>query len=86
LGRSRGSLSTKIHPAGDALGLPVRLIASPGQRNDIAFAHDLIDCLQPSWAIADTGYDANHLIGKIVQRPTSWASTNSPLSLSGSDS
>src|SRR5690606_22775112 len=43
LGRSRGGLSTKIHAAGDALGLPVRLIASPGQRNDIAYAHELID-------------------------------------------
>jgi hypothetical protein len=27
--------------------------------------------VQRSWAIADKGYDANHLIGKIVQRPTS---------------
>jgi transposase len=38
LGRSRGGLSTKIHAAGDALGNP-----SPGQRNDIAFAHELIE-------------------------------------------
>ena len=37
LGRSRGGLSTKIHAAGDSLGNPVRLIGSPGQRNDIAF-------------------------------------------------
>ena len=36
-------MSTKIHAAGDALGNPVRLIGSPGQRNDIAFAHELID-------------------------------------------
>ena len=43
LGRSRGGLSTKIHAAGDALGNPIRLIGSPGQRNDIAFAHDLVD-------------------------------------------
>jgi putative transposase len=65
--RSRGGLSTKIHAAGDALGLPMRLIASPGQRNDIAFAHELIDGLQLSCAIADKGYDANHLIDKIVE-------------------
>ena len=31
------------HAAGDALGNPIRLIGSPGQRNDIAFAHDLVD-------------------------------------------
>jgi putative transposase len=66
LGRSRGGLSTKIHAAGDALGLPVRLIASPGQRNDIAFAHDLIEGFEPGATIADKGYDANHLIDKLA--------------------
>jgi hypothetical protein len=30
LGRSRGGLSTTIHAAGDALGLPVRLIGTLG--------------------------------------------------------
>jgi putative transposase len=65
LGRSRGGLSTKIHAAGDALGLPVRLLASPGQRNDIAFAHDLVDGFQPGATIADKGYDANHLVASI---------------------
>ena len=39
LGRSRGGLSTKIHAASDALGNPVRLIASPGQRNDTLPSH-----------------------------------------------
>lgn len=67
LGRSRGGLSTKIHAAGDALGLPVRLIASPGQHNDIAFAHELIDGFEAGATIADKGYDANHLIDKIVE-------------------
>ena len=67
LGRSRGGLRTKIHAAGVALGLPVRLIASPWQRNDIAYAHELIDGLQAECTIADKGYDANHLINKIVE-------------------
>jgi putative transposase len=66
LGRSRGGLSTKIHAATEALGLPIRLIASPGQRNDIAFAHDLIDGIQAEATIADEGYDADHLAGRIV--------------------
>jgi transposase len=35
LGRSRGGLSTKIHAATEALGLPIRLIGTLGQRNDI---------------------------------------------------
>src|ERR1700753_427785 len=44
----------------------IRLIASPGQRNDIAFAHDLIDGIQAEATIADKGYDADHLAGRIV--------------------
>jgi len=67
LGRSRGGLSTKIHAATEALGLPIRLIGSPGQRNDIAFAHDLIDGIDVEAAIADTGYDADHLADSIAQ-------------------
>jgi putative transposase len=67
LGRSRGGLSTKIHAASDALGNPLRLIASPGQRNDIAFAHTLIEGLVADAAIADKGYDADHLHAKIAE-------------------
>src|SRR4051812_10859691 len=66
LGRSRGGLSTKIHAASDALGNPIRLIGTPGQRNDIAFAHDLVDGFGASATIADKGYDADHLCDKIA--------------------
>jgi transposase len=67
LGRPRGGLSTKIHAAGDALGNPLRLIGSPGQRNDIAFAHELIEGFAPDVTIADKGYDADHLCAKIAE-------------------
>jgi putative transposase len=60
-------LSTKIHAAGDALGNPIRLIAWPGQRNDIVFAHDLVDGIVAHAAIADKGYDADHLCAKIAE-------------------
>ncbi len=60
-------MSTKIHAATEALGLPVRLIASPGQRNDIAFAHDLVDGIDTEATIADKGYDADHLVDKITE-------------------
>jgi transposase len=53
LGRSRDGLSPKIHAAGDALGNPLRLIGTPGQRNDIAFAHELVDGFTASATIAD---------------------------------
>ena len=67
LGRSRGGLSTKIHAAGDALGNPVRLIGSPGQRNDIAFAHELVDGWVADVTIADKGYDADHLCDRLAE-------------------
>lgn len=63
-------MSTKIHAATEALGLPVRLIGSPGQRNDIAFAHDLIEGIDADVAIADKGYDADHLTDKIGENGT----------------
>ena len=62
LGRSRGGLSTKIHAAGDALGCPVRLIGTPGQRNDITLAEDLIDGLKAGAVIADKGDDADGFV------------------------
>ena len=70
LGRSRGGLSTKIHAATEALGLPVRLIGSPGQRNDIALAHDLIDGFEAQAILADKCYDADHLCDKIEKAGT----------------
>jgi putative transposase len=60
-------LSTKIHAATEALGLPLRLIGSPGQRNDIAFAHQLIDGFDADVAIADKGYDADHFVDRIAK-------------------
>ena len=60
-------MSTKIHAASDALGNPVRLIGSPGQRNDIAFAHELVDGFEPDATIADKGYDADHLCDGIAE-------------------
>jgi putative transposase len=39
----------------------LRLIGSPGQRNDIAFAHELVDGFEAKVTTADKGYDADHL-------------------------
>jgi putative transposase len=60
-------LSTKIHVATEALGLPIRLIGTPGQRNDIALAHDLVDGIEADAMLADKGYDADHLIERVVE-------------------
>ena len=39
----------------------MRLLASPGQRNDIALAHDLIEGFEPEAVLGDKGYDADAL-------------------------
>jgi putative transposase len=60
-------LSTKLHAATDALGNPIRLLAGPGQENDITRAHDLVDGLAPEAVIADRAYDADHLHDAILE-------------------
>jgi putative transposase len=60
-------LTTKIHAASDALGLPLHLIGGQGQQNDMALAHALIDGFKPGHVLADRGYDAGHLIDAIAQ-------------------
>lgn len=60
-------MTTKIHAATESLGLPVRLIGSPGQRSDIVLGHELIDGFDASAILADKGYDADHLGERIDQ-------------------
>ena len=60
LGRSRGGFSTKIHITVDALGNPLRLKLTAGQRNDITQADALVEGFDSDYVIADKGYDADH--------------------------
>jgi putative transposase len=60
-------LSTKLHAATDALGNPLRLLAGPGQENDMARAHDLIEGCRAEAVIADRAYDADHLHDAILE-------------------
>jgi putative transposase len=46
------------------------LIGSAGQRNDIAFAHELVDGLEAEATIADKGYDADHLCDRLAETGT----------------
>src|SRR5690606_18612297 len=41
-----------------------------GQRNDITFAHNLIDGIQTNTILADKGYDADHLASRIAENGT----------------
>lgn len=44
------------------------MIAGPGQENDMARAHELIEGFEPAHVIADKGYDAGRLIDAIANR------------------
>lgn len=93
LGRSKGGLTTKLHATGDALGLPIRILATPGNRNDITQAADLLDGFTAGHVIADKAYDGENAV-KAMRRAsaatsssrTISASSKSQQSLSGSDS
>ena len=62
IGRSRGGLTTKIHAAVDALGLPIRVLITPGHWGDCPQARGLLEGLEGvGHVIADAGYDADHL-------------------------
>ena len=73
LGRSRGGFSTKVHVVCDALGNPLVLTLTGGQRGDITEAEPLLDAValtaQDTEAIravlADKGYDSNAFVAQI---------------------
>ena len=59
IGKSRGGSKTKIHALVDTYGRAVRLILTPGNRNDIVNAPDLVtDCTQQT-ILADKAYDSD---------------------------
>jgi len=68
LGRSRGGFSTKIHITVDALGNPLRLLLTAGQRHDSPQAQRLIENFEPQALIADKGYDSDTLIESVTAK------------------
>jgi transposase len=68
LGRSRGGFGTKIHGAISGLGLPARLLLTPGQAADMSHAKALIEDLPIEVVIADKGYDSKAVVGSIEAR------------------
>jgi transposase len=58
-------VSTKVHVAVDALGNPVRLIATGGQVADVTQGRALIAGIEAEHVIADKGYDSSELVGAI---------------------
>ena len=61
-GRSKGGFTTKIHAAAESLGLPLRLILTPGQRHDSTQALALTDGFKYKRLVADKSYDSDNII------------------------
>lgn len=67
LGKSKGGFSTKIHATVDALGNPLRLLLTGGQRGDSTQAIPLLEGFDFSGVMADRGYDADAILDFIAQ-------------------
>jgi len=68
LGRSRGGFSTKIHVLVDAMGRPLRLRLTAGQRHDITQAEALLEGFHFGHVIADRAYAAQKLHKYLLDR------------------
>jgi transposase len=59
-------MNSKLHAVGDALGRPIRLHLTEGQRSDFKGAYTLLPDLPPTkMVLGDRGYDGNK-VRKIV--------------------
>ena len=63
-------MSTKVHAVVDGLGIPLRLLLSPGNRNDICYAQQLLEPfdLRGKYIIADKGYDSDRFVHWLEKR------------------
>jgi transposase len=68
LGRSKGGFTTKIHMVVDALGQALKFAITPGNRNEITKAKELIDGFYNTNVIADKGYDSNEFVKQIEKQ------------------
>jgi transposase len=68
LGRSKGGFTCKIHAKVDALGNPLKIIITAGQRNDITQTDALLQGVYDSYVIADKGYSSYKIRAKIIEQ------------------
>lgn len=62
IGVTGGGLNTKIHALCDALGNPVQLVLTAGQRHDSKVAVELLTGVQAKAVVADKAYDSNEIV------------------------
>ncbi len=60
IGRTKGGMNSKLHAVTDAIGRPMRLFLTAGQRSDYIGARALLSSLPSAkHMLADRGYDAD---------------------------
>ena len=69
-GHSKGGLTTKIHGLTDALGLPLRLIATGGHCSEMTQAAALLAGFKADHVLADKGYDGRCVIDAVNETGT----------------
>ena len=65
MGRSRGGFGTKVHVGVNGLGLPVKLVLTPGQAADVKQAEELMKGVPAEVVIGDKGYDSDQVVAAI---------------------
>lgn len=68
LGRSKGRFTSKIHAKVDALGNPLKIIITAGQRNDVTQISALLQNVVNSYVIADKGYSFYTVRAQIIEQ------------------
>ena len=66
-GHCRGGFTTKLHAVCDALGNPLRFIATGGERHNCTQAQALLEGFHAQAVLADKGYDADERLNWIQQ-------------------
>ena len=67
LGRSRGGFTSKIHVLVDALGNPLRIILTAGQKSDVVQGKSLLSGDKLEQVIGDKVYDSDDLVNYIEE-------------------
>ncbi len=69
IGLTKGGRNTKLHAVTDALGRPIRLFITAGQRSDYTGARALLsDLPAATHLLADRGYDADWFRNELKER------------------
>ena len=68
VGRTKSGLTTKLHLAVDAHGMPIRMLVTAGTVTDCTRAEALLDGIAAERLLSDRGYDTNAALAAARER------------------